>query len=325
MRCLALAQAWQAMCGEVVFIAALGSVWLEERLRLNGIKIVDVHDEPGSIEDAENVVLQAKKLGAKWIAVDGYVFGSKYQQVIKDGGPRLLVIDDIGHSQSYCADIVLNQNAHASEDLYSKKTTSTKLLLGTKYLLLRREFLKWRDWKRNIPKVAHRLLIALGGGDSKNLTLRILKAFPDMRELEIVVVIGYNNPHMEELEDYINRATSSITLKTRVEDMAQLMSQSDMAVTSGGSSVWELAFMGAPSIVGRTVDAEKFLVDNLNAIGLFSDAGRFDDERSIALLPSLISTLALDQTLRKNMSIRARQIVDGFGQDRVVAAMMQTH
>ncbi|MGB3996558.1 MAG: UDP-2,4-diacetamido-2,4,6-trideoxy-beta-L-altropyranose hydrolase, partial [Acetomicrobium sp.] len=129
MRCLALAQAWQDGGGDVVFVLATESLNAEARLTAEGFEVVYINAKPGSAEDARLTTKLAHKFGASWVVVDGYHFGGDYQKIIKEAGLNLLFIDDYGHADYYPADIVLNQNIHADEDLYRNRASYTKLLL----------------------------------------------------------------------------------------------------------------------------------------------------------------------------------------------------
>ena len=130
MRCLALAQAWGDAGGRVIFAMARTTPAVEERLRNEGFEVARVDTQVGSIADAEETADLAQKRGASWVVVDGYEFGAEYQASLKSRRMKVLFIDDNGHAGRYSADLVLNQNIHASEELYRSRETSTKLLLG---------------------------------------------------------------------------------------------------------------------------------------------------------------------------------------------------
>ncbi len=49
----------------------------------------------------------------------------------------VLAVDDYGHAGHYTADLVLNQNLHAREELYQDREAHTRLLLGNRFALLR--------------------------------------------------------------------------------------------------------------------------------------------------------------------------------------------
>ena len=187
--------------------------------------------------------------------LDGYHFDPAYQKAIREAGYRLLVVDDTAHLPAYHADVLLNQNIYAPQLTYSYDP-HTVLLLGPMYALLRPEFLVWKEWERHIPDTARHILVTLGGGDSDNVTLKVIQALHDIRlpDLEIRVIVGPANPHRDSLVAAIEHGPHSVELLFDVTDMPGLMAWADIAVSAAGSTCWELLFMGLPSLVGVLAD-----------------------------------------------------------------------
>ena len=324
MRCLALAQAWQDVGGHAIFVMTTRTPVLEARLQSEGMEVVHLSAQPGSTDDAIQTAELAWEMCAPWVVVDGYHFDPAYQRQIKEAGHRLLVIDDKGHADHYYADVVLNQNLHAYEGLYESREPYTQLLLGPRYVLLRREFWKWRRRKRSIPKVARKVLVTLGGSDPNNVTLKAIKALQkvETQELDVVVVAGGSNPRYEQLQSAVQDSDLSIRLERSVRDMSELMVWADIAVSSGGTTVWELAFLGLPTIVGIAAPVEQLLVDGLKRLGLFACVGWFKN-LSVSRLSEHLEKLIQDKETRKRMSLLGQQVVDGNGCDRVLSSMIE--
>jgi len=314
MRCLALAQAWQDRGGHAIFAMATEVPALEARLRSEGMEIVHLSTKPGSVDDARQTADLAQHREAVWIIVDGYHFDAEYQRIIKDAGLHLLFIDDYGHAAYYRADIVLNQNIHAHEGLYLNRAPYTQLLLGTRYVLLRREFLKWRGWERKIPKVARKVLITMGGVDSENVTLKVIGALEQVHidELEAVVVVGGGNPHSEALESAIRNLRVSIRLERNVKNMPELMTWADLAISGGGTTCWELAFMGVPNLIVILAENQRPIAEGLDRAGVAVNSGWYTDLSSAEITRTL-THLLVEEKQRARMSQRARELVDGKG------------
>ena len=230
MRCLALAQAWQDLGDQVVFLSATLPPILEARIKAERMDTRLLAEEPGSAADATQTANMAHQLGAAWVVVDGYQFGAQYQQMLETAGLRVLFIDDYGHAERYSADLVLNQNSYAKESMYPVREQHTRLLLGTHYALLRREFLSWQGWRREIPETAHKLLVTLGGTDPSNMTQGIVKALQQVQldDLEAVVLVGSTNPYARTLQATIQRPAADdrlhrIRLQYDAIDMPGLM------------------------------------------------------------------------------------------------------
>lgn len=335
MRCLALAQAYKDFGGQATFVAVNLKPPLDERLRVEGFELhlLDASFSSsgkrpsegfiGSPDDAAQTALLAKGVGASWIVADSYQFNAKYQKAIKDAQFSLLLLDDIGHSEHYFADLVLNQNISANADLYRSKENCTQLLLGNSYTLLRREFQKWRGWERQIPTVAYKVLVTLGGADADNATLQILQAFEELKNeaFEVRVVVGAANPRFQELRSAVGALDPrlSIRLEENPIDMAVLMKWADFAVSAAGSTIWEMAFMGLPPLLLVTAANQGASARLLRDTGVAMLLGEHEELSSDCISLS-IRELATNYCLRLAISQKGKGMVDGEGAVRVLAA-----
>src|SRR5262249_28782632 len=157
-------------------------------------------------------------------------------------GVRLLFIDDYGHAGEYAADLVLNQNLAADAVLYARRQPHTRLLLGPRYALLREEFLRLRLLRREIPPVARKVLVSLGGGDPHNVTSKVVDVLKQFCEIETKVIVGGSNPHIQSMRSSITNDSSAIHFVVDANNMPELMVWADIAIAAGGSTAWELAF-----------------------------------------------------------------------------------
>jgi len=321
MRMIALAQAWKKRDGQVTFACAEITPSLEERIVKEGFELKQIEAEPGTLKDLNKTCAMISALQDTkncLVALDGYRFDSDFQLRLNKSGYRLMVMDDYGHAEFYHTDWLLNQNISAREDLYPNRSPETKLLLGTQYALLREDFLKYRGWKRKNPEVAKKILVTLGGSDPDNVTQEVIEALKDL-DIEAKILVGGSNPHIECLRNIVEQnkqCKDSIELIVNASNMPELMAWSDMAVAAGGSTAWELSFMGVPSVFLVLADNQRdiSLALELGQMGLSFDVGKEDMEIQ---LPNLIRMLISDQSLRKQFSANAAKAVDGFGAERV--------
>jgi UDP-2,4-diacetamido-2,4,6-trideoxy-beta-L-altropyranose hydrolase len=322
MRCLALAQAWQAIGGSSKFTAAMLPAALETRLRDERMELDHLSASEGSAADATQTIALAQQLRAAWIVVDGYQFGDVYQRTLKAAGFPLLWIDDYGHAGHYCADLVLNQNMYARESLYRSRESYTRLLLGTRYALLRREFWPWRGWQRDVASRDARVLVTLGGSDPENVTLKVIQALQQLKrpDLEARIVIGPANRHLAVLRQAIERSVCCIKLVTAATDMPALMAWADIAVSAGGSTCWELAFIGVPSIAITLAENQHDIVESLSKAGAAVNMGWYTHISTSALATTIAELLDRPDVCHQ-MSDRATSIVDGLGADRVARSL----
>jgi len=319
MRCLALAQAWQDTGGRAFFLMAEGSAAIEERLRAESCEVVCISAQPGTEDDCRETIRSAQEHNAAWVVVDGYQFGSDYQRNLKVAGFKMLFADDYGHAQRYFADVVLNQNVGADEALYGNREPYTRLLLGPRYCMMRREFGSWGEWKRDIPKVGRRVLVTMGGSDPENLTGRVIQALSAIRQKDLAatVVVGPVNPHFEVLQ---SASRKGITLCANVSNMAELMAEADVAISAAGSTCWELCLLGLPAMLMDIAENQTAVARELERLGCAVHLGD-RDSISATTIANHLERLLDSQDLRRSLSQRSRQLVDGGGARRVASIL----
>jgi UDP-2,4-diacetamido-2,4,6-trideoxy-beta-L-altropyranose hydrolase len=320
MRCLALAETWKEGGGKVIFVLATSAPLLEHRLSSEGMDIRHIPSVPGSPADARDTVRIAQGHEAEWIVVDGYHFGSEYQKIIGNSGISLLSLDDNGHADQYYANIVLNQNIYADMSLYKKYEPHTRFLLGTEYVLLRKEFLEWNDYDRTFPAIARNVLVTMGGSDPDNITSFVIESLKKVSipDLEVIAVTGSLNPHHEILQKMV-KDLPNFLLKENVTTMPELMAWADVAISAAGSTCWELAFMGVPAMIYPTAETQSANAEFLNRAGITRDIGKsYPDEIETA---HIITHCLESRDVRKEMSQISQKAVDGKGTQRVVNAL----
>jgi UDP-2,4-diacetamido-2,4,6-trideoxy-beta-L-altropyranose hydrolase len=321
MRCLALAQAWQDAGGHVTFVMAVSTSAIGERLRSEGAKLVRIEGAPGSNVDGEALLALARTNNAAWVIVDGYEFGEGYQRALKNEGLKVLLIDDNGRSGRYAADVVLNQNLHARHDLYNNRETYTRLLLGTKYALLRREFVSAIS-PRKISPVGSRLLVSMGGSDPDNVTLRVLDAIEQVAvaDLDVTIVAGGSNPHQTSVAGAAARSKHSCHILNNVANMQELIAWADLAISAAGSVCWEYCALGLPALLVAVAENQIANAEALDAAGaarLLAGGSRF----SIGEMTQRITHLVNSAPERQALSQTARILVDGRGAGRVLSVL----
>jgi len=320
MRCLALAQAWKDDGGSCLFAVAQCPLAMEERLISEGMQIVHLAASPGGEADAAALIEFARATRAAWVVVDGYAFCAEYQRHLKNAGIRQLFIDDTGHAGSYFADLVLDQNAHATENFYSTRHAGTRLLLGSLYALLRREFRAWHGWQPEISDIGRRVLVMMGGSDPGNVTHLVIQALQRIKtkEIQATVVIGGSNPNLASLNEAVEKSSLSMRLENNVQDMAELMAEADIAISSAGTTCWEMCFLGLPAVLIDVAPNQRPIAEELHRRGVAVHLGSASNISATQMAEKLDLLLA-DSERRALMAKRGRELVDGRGASRVVA------
>jgi UDP-2,4-diacetamido-2,4,6-trideoxy-beta-L-altropyranose hydrolase len=325
MRMLALADAFRDSGAEVHFVCAEIPGVLEEILFRENFRVWRIDADIGSSEDAEQTVLLTLAIPDTdqeniILVLDGYRFAEGFQLIVKRSGLKQLVVDDYRHAEFYHANWLLNQNTPYLWRLNYRHGEGTKFLMGGRYAMLRKEFLSYLGKPRAISPIARNILVTMGGSDPDNLTIDVIRALKEAG-LSARVVVGGSNPHLEQLKGFIaeNRCFGGvIELVLATNRMADLMSWADVAVASAGSTAWELSFMGVPSIYLKGAENQRVVLETIEqmSIGVCVNEGGLP--LNVEYLKEHIVELVNDEGRRRELSERARKVVDGYGCRRIV-------
>jgi UDP-2,4-diacetamido-2,4,6-trideoxy-beta-L-altropyranose hydrolase len=321
MRCLALAQAWREEGGRALFVAATISPALEARLAQEGFTCQEVAAPRGGAEDLAATIATARAEGAGAVVVDGYCFPPAYRQGLRDAGFKVAAIDDNDEIGACVDDLVINQSCHASEALYRERAPHTRLLLGTDYALLRREFREWQGPPRQLPPVARRILITFGAADGDNITGQVIGAVGPVLPTgtQTTVLIGGSNPHAQVIDAQAAGQPDFRVLRDQREAVPDLMAEADLAVSAGGSTMWELAFLAVPFVIVVIAANQRAPAEAMAAEGF--PVLQAADVRDA--LPDVVARLIADRGRRSLLSKLGRRLVDGEGGVRVSRALRE--
>jgi UDP-2,4-diacetamido-2,4,6-trideoxy-beta-L-altropyranose hydrolase len=329
MRCIALAQAWKKRGGTVTFITHCPSPSILKRIESEGFCLIQMEEICPSDQDIQKTlkIIKVKQSPLSqdseehnWVVLDGYHFTSDYQKAIMESGFKLLVIDDYNHLDHYNADILLNQNIGAHHFNYSC-LPGTEKLLGTKFVMLRSEFLSDKKTK-NLPQKAKNILVTMGGSDPDNITLKILQVINqiDDPELDFKIIAGPGNPHIKILKEVAQRKSGRIHLIDQA-DMPEMLVWADLCITAGGSTCWELCFSGVPFLILTIAENQLNSVLRLTQAGAAINLGKKE-----SLIPEkiyhCILTTVNDIKTRQGLIKSGANLVDGKGTKRIVRQML---
>lgn len=313
-RALALGQAWS---GPVIVATASA----DDRIARAGARCVPLAAEAGSVEDARATAAVARDAGAPLVVVDGYQFDAAYHRVVRASGLQTVCIDDNGEAGEYVADIVLNQNLHATPALYERRDARTELLLGPAYVLLRPEFADAASQRRAVPDVARRILVTLGGGAPRTDALEgILDGLAQLGAAPLDVTVLTGGAVSPAVRTAAERVDGRVDLRERSDDMRGLMANADLAISAAGSTTWELACMGVPSALVVAAANQRGAAAAAAAHGIAVLLGDATDV-SAGDVRRIVAPLAADPARRAAMAAAGRRLIDGRGAARVAQAI----
>lgn len=327
MRCLVIAEAWMKKdLGPVYFISSSLNDKMKSLVEKANIKLCTIQcNDPGSTEDALATIELIRKLNSDWVVVDGYQFNHQYQECLKNHNVKFLFFDDFGHCDHYVADIVLNRGFFANQVDYTNREPYTKLLLGHTYSLIRNDFIDAASEKERDAKQVGKILVTIGGSDPKNVTVRVLEALDRLeQDLSIKVILGPLYRDQEELmkRSYAeNHQVEMIHFTNRIVDYYKW---ADVAITAGGNSLYEMLYMGLPTITIKTAsnqNAVKIISEEYQATFYVGD----EQQLSTELLEEKTRFFLNNTTFREEIARAAEKLIDGLGVQRVINEMIEVN
>ena len=271
MRCLTLADALRERGAQSTFICREHAGHLSSLIEQRGHRVLPL-PAPADDYQARSELTHAAWLGTDWakdaeqtrhllgsrsvdwLVVDHYALDHQWERALRPCTRRLMVIDDLA-DRSHDCDVLLDQNlGRAAQDYVELLKPDTTTLVGPHYALLRPEFVALRAYslaRRTQARLEH-LLITMGGVDKDNATGQVLDALNECelpRDVRITVVMGPHAPWLETVRAQASKMQRSTEVLVGVNNMAQLMADSDLAIGAAGSTSWERCCLGVPSLV----------------------------------------------------------------------------
>lgn len=315
MRCLTLAKAIEARGGECRFLASPSAAAILQAFGAPAGGSAPI-EEPADLDSLVDQAADAlAAFGANAVIVDHYRL-TPAQEARLGAGRRLAIIDDLPDRPHVC-DLLIDPG-------FGEDRGGGETLAGPAYGLVRAEFAALREQSlfRRSPGAPSRALIALGMTDFGGVTEKVLAVVAQTRsELEFDIVVGGQAPSVRRL---IDLAWSNARLKLHIDapDMARLMARADIAVGAGGSSTWERACLGLPSITLMLADNQAPATLRVAEMGatFAVDARQAGWE---ARLAEAWTKLLADGAARMALSRASADLCDGLGADRVAERLLR--
>ncbi len=190
--------------------------------------------------EPEELIKLVNSLHVDTLVIDHYGIEYEAEKIIKEKTSLKIVCFDDDYREHFC-DEIINHNISADKSKY-KNPNIVKILSP----LIRDEFKKE---KQNQREKIYDIFIAMGGADTANINISILKTIPD--SLHVSIVTTSANSHLNELEKYTT-CRENISLHVDSKEIAKLMNQSKFAIITPSVMVHEVLFMNTPFLAIQT-------------------------------------------------------------------------
>ena len=255
MRDLVLAQKYAKKGNNITFATQNIKGNINYKIKETGytLKILKSND----IEELDKLI---KKLKIDMIIIDHYEIDESQERKLKTKNKKLkiMVLDDT-YEKHYC-DILLNHNINADKKKYiTKVPKQCKLKCGSKYTLLRDEFIKEKKRLKkrfNTLDSTFNIFLAMGGADTENLNISILKVLSNYKNIKVTLVTTSSNQNLAILQRYCKNKRW-IDLQINSTKIAKLIRKSDFGIITPSVTANEMYFMQIPFIAIKTANNQK--------------------------------------------------------------------
>lgn len=325
MRCISIAEAFDANHFKIVFLSASLSAPAKSQIENAGFNIRMLKHQNSEKKSVNEIINVAALLKSNKIVIDipfnhsarenqdfiNLIHGLCLQDI------SVAMIDGLDHD---CASmqvklsanliIIPYLNAEHRDYLISPKT---KLLAGAQYFPFSKKFAPYVNKSRAINASAKRVLICYGGGNVKAENLKLLDGFQKSKtkDWQITITGALDNESGRSLD---------LTSIRHASNIPELLFSADFAVIGSGLMRYEAALLGTPSIVFSRSDHHAKLVKEFSDANLCVDGGILNDISSFAIA-NMFDEFSLD-LLGRNAMHEKRFLLDIYGKQKIVEAII---
>ena len=321
-RCLVLAKTFRQKGFTCFFICQSLPGNGADRLMAAGfdVEFIPVCDE---LEDARCSLNILSKLGllVSLLIVDHYQLARPWEDALSSHVYAILAIDDLANRKHQCR-WLLDVNIHrAKQDYIDLCPDNTECLIGVQYACIDEGYPLKRTLalaRRKKTVLIQRLLVTFGATDPIGLTPQVLTVLNSMNlGIAIDLVASSSAEWFADfnVSDYPNL---QIILHINPTDLSDLVLKADLALGSIGTSTWERACMGLPSIVMLTSELQRPIAEALSEMKVVEFASCENlDEKLGAFFP-------FEFSYWWEFVERSSQLISGRGPYEVMKQLIQS-
>lgn len=304
-RCLALANELKKQRSVNIIFITEDKV-AEDLIKRSGFVVIS--------PNGNDFVCIKKIVNGKTLLITDILYTSKkyVTELKKIKNLNIINIDNNTKLKKTGADILINANIFFGKGKISGKE---KILLGPKYMILRREFGELAKKKIKTKNNVKIITIISGGADKKKLVLTAARALEKIKKnIEINLILGPACSCIDEVKSFVKKAGKRFNLMISPKNLIEVMRRSDLAITAAGVTLYEFASIGVPCIVVPLAKHQEDIAYNFGKERACINLGKGLSARKI-----IESTMGLleNKEARNKLAKRAKNFVDGRGMERV--------
>lgn len=254
------------------------------------------------------------------VIVDHYCLDAVWEQRVAPAAATLVVVDDLANRQHQC-DILVDSAPLPASRYANLVPSACSLLVGPEFALLDR-MPKLPAHERSVAEHSQkpRVLATFGGGGNEAPLRLLLDAVGDLCashfDLDVVLPSSVTSALRQDLE------VAGAVVHDWRPDLPLLVAAAQLALSAGGSTVFECVRAGTPAITIATAKNQIGFAQAWNDLGLTRHLGGLDSVSPSDLRRAVFDALN-DSEWRESVRIQAGRVVDGGGTLRVASSVLR--
>ena len=254
------------------------------------------------------------------VIIDSYLANIEIYEKISNNSSLTIYFDD-NIRLTYPKGIVVNGLINAEEFNYPKDD-KIKYLLGSEFSPLRSEF--WNCNAITINDSIENILITTGGNDIRNLTPKLLNFLNNnFKEFKKKIIFADSFNNISEIESLKND-NCELFYSPNSKEILEIMENVDLAISSSGQTLYELACLGIPTISIGIIDNQKDNINNFQKIEFIEYAGCWNDKNLLNNISDKIKLLQ-NKKNREIKKINGTEAINGKGSLNIVKNILNEY
>ncbi|WP_372998808.1 hypothetical protein [Sulfurimonas sp.] len=224
----------------------------------------------------------------------------QYIDNLKQNNVKIITFDNTDESSFMC-DMIFNVMYYHNNNLKEKYKNFTVLHEGYKYIIMNS---KYSVFSKEIGSEVKNILLTQGGSDTSEKTpflLSILLNLGCKYNIEVVIGPAFSNNNIYEIEKIASENTN-ININYKPSSLFELIKKSDLVVTAGGTTMWEIAALKIPMYVYVNEAFEDETATIIKELG-FALYNGFNPSKNdiIENLKNIVTNFEIREELHNNM------------------------
>lgn len=313
-RCLNLAKNLKKFQYEISFVIDTNKL-ISTILKKEKFNFISIPVDKSFSQKTNFFIDYLKKNPSNFSIIDMREYGEQTSKALFKNKLKTILLDDAWCKKVY-SDILFNGTNVVEYHDYKKINKNSKIFVGPKYWIIDKNFKIFSKKSNSIKSQKFlSIVISMGGSDPLNLTEKILKSILNINQIKILVVMGPFFSYEKRIQKIVKNH-QNVLLKKSPKNMWSIFSNSDIVISNGGNTLFELACMGIPTLCIPSVKHEIKYTENFSSKN-FSINLSLRQQNPLKIKNSLIRIIN-DQKIQKQMCSAGKKIVDGNGLLRVI-------